>query len=265
MSVLRNVINKADSQPGMTKEIKETLNLLYELSEQKAKNFETDIDSSLRSAGTTENQTVPTKFKLASHQEIRVTTEKTPDTDIVTGIGNSLKDILTGTKDSIIGGLTDLINTSLKVVLGAGEGEERMQRTYYIATDGMSIVRLDLICWSRHITASGITKYAEKSLVCAAVKSSVDLEKLDFNSFLSAYNAQLVRCKFKDNELMEEIKNARNIYDTLCGSNRLRAGMNSANRAMSFNKNVETKIDKNVKFENVISNVCNSVKTQWPN
>lgn len=257
MAVLKNIISKADSQPGMTKEIKESLNLLYELSEQKAKNFEADIDSLLRSAGTTENQTVPTKFKLASHQEIRVTTKTTPDTDIVTGIGNSLKEILTGTKDSIIGGLADLINTSLKVVLGVGEGEERMQRTYYIATDGMSIVRLDLICWSRHITASGITKYAEKSLVCAAVKSSVDLDKLDFNSFLSAYNAQLVRCKFKDSELMEEIKNARNIYDILCGSNKQRAGIDCANSSIS--------LDKNVKFENVLSNVCNSVKTQWPN
>ncbi|MCM1082566.1 MAG: hypothetical protein NC393_01465 [Clostridium sp.] len=257
MSVLRDVIHKADSQPEMTKEIKETLNLLYELSEQKAKNFESNIDSSLRSAGTTENQTVPTKFKLASHQEIRVTTAKTPDTDIVTGIGNSLKDILAGTKDSIIGGLADLINTSLKAVLGAGEGEERMQQTYYIATEGMSIVRLDLICWSRHITASGITKYAEKSLVCAAVKSSVDLEKLDFNSFLSTYNAQLVRCKFKDNELMEEIKNARYIYDTLCGKNTLKAGIASANASILP--------DQNAKFDNIISNVCNSVKTQWPN
>ncbi len=256
MSVLRNVISKSDSQPEMTKEIKETLNLLYELSEQKAKNFETDIDSFLRSAGTTENQTVPTKFKLASHQEIRVTTQNTPDTDIVTGIGNSLKDILTGTKDSIINGLTDLINTSLKVVLGAGEGKECKQHTYYIATEGISIVRLDLICWSRHITASGITKYAEKSLVCAAVKSSVDLEKLDFNSFLSTYNAQLVRCKFKDSELLEEINNARSIYETLRGSNRMRADMDSVNPSME--------IDKNVEFENVISDVCNSVETQWP-
>ncbi len=259
MSVVRDIISKADSTPGMTAEIKETLNLLYELSKQKADAFENEILTSLRTAGTVENQTVPTKFKLASHQEIRVTTQKTPNDDIMKGVGGALKSILTGTKDNVIGGLTDLINTGLTAILGAGEGEERMEHAYYIATDGMSIVRLDLMYWSRHISASGITKYAEKSLVCTAVKSSVDLEKLDFNSFLSAYNAQLVRCKFKDEQLLEELQNARRIYDYLCGTPVKRSAMPNRPNG-KFEHSI--KLDKN--FKNRIMSVSAEAKGAWP-
>ncbi|MDE6025023.1 MAG: hypothetical protein K2G45_06195 [Lachnospiraceae bacterium] len=267
MSVVRDIIAKADSTPGMTAEIKETLNLLYELSKQKADSFENQIMTSLRTAGTVENQTVPTKFKIGSHQEIRVTTQNTPNGDIIKGIGGALKTILTGTKDNVIDGLTDLINSSLTVILGAEEGKERMEHSYYIATDGMSIVRLDLMCWSRHISAAGIKKYAEKSLVCTAVKSSVDLEKLDFNTFLSAYNAQLVRCKFKDEQLLEELQNARKIYDYLCGKTmdkavRASIGMDSANRIENSIKLDKIKPDKN--FKNSIQSVQTQAKGAWP-
>lgn len=223
MGVIKDVIKKADQTPGVTAEIKETLNLLYELSKQKADLFEEKIAKDLRNAGTTENPTIPITVKLGSHQEIRVTTTDTPDEDITKGISEALKSVLTGSKDGIIDGLTSLINTGLKVILGAVEGEEREEHTYYIATEGLAIVRLDLIYWSRHITAASITKYAEKSVVCTAVKSSVDVTKIDFNAFLASYQAQLIRCKFNDSQLEEELKNARRIYNLLTEASNVKA------------------------------------------
>ena len=226
MGVIKDIIKKADQTPGMTAEIKETLNLLYELSKQKADLFEEKIAKDLRNAGTTENPTVPITVKLGSHQEISVTTTNTPDGDITKGISEALKSVLTGSKDGIIDGLTSLINTGLKVVLGAGEGEEREEHTYYVATDGLAIVRLDLMYWSRHITAKSITEYAEKSIVCTAVKSSVDVTKIDFNAFLASYQAQLIRCKFSESQLEEELKNAKRIYKLLTDGADIKADIN---------------------------------------
>lgn len=215
MGVIKDVVKKADQTQGVTAEVKDALNLLYELSKQKADLYEERIARDLRNAGTTENPTVPITVKLGSHQEIRATTSSTPDKDITDGINKALKDVLTGSKDGIIDGLTSLINTGLKAILGVGEGEEREEHTYFIATEGLSIIRLDLIYWCRRVTAKSITTYAEKSVVCTAVKSSVDVNKIDFNAFLAAYQAQLVRCHFSESQLEDELKNARRIYDLL--------------------------------------------------
>lgn len=215
MGQLKEIIALADQTGKMTAEIKEALNLLYELSKQKADFFEEKIAKELRTAGTDENPTVPIAKMLRSHQEIRVVTENTSNEDIKNGINTALKSVLTGSKDGIIDGLTSLIDDGLKVILGAGEGEEMEQHAYYITTDGLAIVRLDFIYWCRHITAKSITKYAKKSIVCTAVKSSVDLTRLDFNSFLFIYQEQLNRCNFSNEELMNEIMNARKIYDQL--------------------------------------------------
>ncbi len=99
--------------------------------------------------------------------------------------------------------------------MGAVAGEETELHEYYIATEGLSIVRIDLIYWCRNIVSAGIMKHGEKSIVCTAVKSSVDLTKIDFNSFLSSYSAQLARCEFSDKQLKEEIINAQEIYTLL--------------------------------------------------
>lgn len=215
MGKIKEIIQSADQTKEMTTETKETLNLLYELSKEKAEAFEAKIYSSLRTAGTTENPTIPITNILGSCQEVRVTTSNTPNTDVTENIATTLKSILTGSTDGIINGLTGLIDTALTVVLGAAKGEERQEHSYYISTDGLSIVRIDLMYWCRHITAGSITKYAEKSLVCTAVKSSVDLNKISFNSFLSSYQAQLKRCNFSNEEIFAEIKNAKEIFQLL--------------------------------------------------
>lgn len=223
MSVIKDAIASVDQADSKAAEIKELLNVLYNYGTEKATNFENTIDTDLRTAGTLENNTVPVSAKIASHQEIRVTTKDTPDTDITDTIGSVLKEVLTGTKDGIIDGLTDLIDTGLKVVLGAGEGEEREDHTYYIATEGLGIVRLDLRYWCRQVTAESITKYAEKSIVCMAVKSSVDISKIDLNTFLTTYSVQLSKCQIPDDQLKEEIQNARDIYELLAGKSDVKA------------------------------------------
>lgn len=210
MGKLREVITNPTKE--LTEETKEALNLLYELSEAKAQAFETQIAASLRTAGTVENPTIPITEILGSHQEIRVITSETTDQSITDNVSGALKSMISGGSDNIINGITGLIDTGLHIVLGASKGEECFEKSYYIATDGLSIVRLDLMYWCRHISAANIIKHAEKSLVCTAVKSSVDLSRLSFNGFLSAYQKQLSRCSFNIEELKQEILNAKEIY-----------------------------------------------------
>lgn len=248
MSVIKNVIASVDQKDQKAAEIKETLNLLNNYATEKAKVFEDTIDTSLRTAGTEENKTMPVTVKLASHQEIRVITKDTPDDDITKNIGAVLKEVLSGGKDQVIDGLTGLINTAIEAILDTEEGDERQENSYYIATDGLAIVRLDLMYWCRHITASSITTYAEKSLVCTAVKSSVDLSKIDLNAFLVTYNAQLSKCNIPDAQLIEEIENVKRIYTLFTSNSDVQA----------------TPLPFQIQDCGLIKSVTNKVEGVWP-
>lgn len=247
MSKIKNAIKSVDTTLDNANEIKEILQLLYELSDEKATTFQNTISEDLRTAGTIENPTVPISYKLASLKEIRITTSETPS-EFISEIGESLKSIITGTSDGVINGISSLINTGLKTILGAGEGEERLRKEYYIATEGLSIVRLDVMMWSRSITATSITKYAEDSIVCVVEKSSVDLSKVDFNSFLSAYNIQLLKSNLEEQNILEEIENAKKVYKELT----------------DFSNTVLYK-NRTIKYsENVLSETTSNVSKQWP-
>lgn len=222
MSVIKDVLKNVDQTEDVSAEVKDTLHLLYDLSKEKAENFENKIDANLRTAGTPENRTVAVSSTLASHQEIRVITKKTANEDITDKVKTALKDIFKG-KKKIVDGLAGLISTSLKVVLGEGEGTEQEEHAYYIATEGLAIVRLDLMYWCRDITAKSITAYAEKNFVCVAVKSSVNVSKLSLNTFLSVYNDLLSKCNIDETQINKEIQNAKEIYEQLRENNQTEA------------------------------------------
>ena len=262
MGKLREVI--ANPTKEMTEETKEALNLLYELSEAKAQAFETQIAANLRTAGTVENPTIPITEILGSHQEIRVITSETTDQSITDNVSKSLKSMISGGSDNIINGITGLIDTGLHIVLGASKGEECFEKSYYIATDGLSIVRLDLMYWCRHISAANVIKHAEKSLVCTAVKSSVDLSKLSFNGFLSAYQKQLSRCSFSIEELKQEVLNAKEIYALFKSitENGLQTNNISAN-TMNLSTTTHTPLMDYKPF-GVLESTKNAVSGIWP-
>lgn len=248
MSTIRDAIDTIDPTMDKAKEAKELLQLLNELASEKSNLYQTSIAQSLRTAGTPENKTVPISAELLSQNDIRVITSSTPNDDITKAISEGLKSILVGTKDGIIDGIIKLVDTGINTVLGCAEGQEREGTFYGITTDGMSIVRLDMMYWSRNITASGLTKYAEKSVVCATKKSSVDLGKVDFNTFLSVYRDQLAKFKMSEDDIMEEIKHAKKIYKLLTDKEDL----------LSSNAMID------IAPAGTISTVCNKVSTVWP-
>lgn len=215
MSVVKEVINSVDPAETNQTQTKELLQLIYELSEEKSITFANEIDAALRTAGTAENMTIPVVSILADQKEIRAVSSNTPSGDITDSIKKSLSGFIKGTTDGVIDGLVTLIDEGLQVVLGSSAGEERKDVRYYVCTDGLSIVRLDVIHWCRNIASTGITDKVEKSVVSIAKKSSVDLEKIDFNAFLSVYNEQLQKSGMSQQELIDAIQYAKKVYNIL--------------------------------------------------
>lgn len=59
--------------------------------------------------------------------------------------------------------------------------------------DGLALVRIDVKSWTCKVTVVGTLKKIESVLAFTAVKSSVDVDKISFNTFMEAYKYQLQR------------------------------------------------------------------------
>lgn len=209
MEKLKELISSPTKQ--MTEEEKETLNLLYELSEEKVRTYTNQIMNDLRTAGMEEKPTVPIMQVLGAYQEIYVITKDSSDEDITTEIRNGLGGLVPGGKDKIIDGIAGFISTGLRTMLGAENGEECFEKSYYLVTEGSTLVRLDLIYWSRYVNATNIMEHAEKSLVYVVVKSSVDMERVSFGAVFPAYQKNLIQCNLSKEEFCVELENAKEI------------------------------------------------------
>jgi hypothetical protein len=215
MSFLKNAIDALDPAPDKKKELTFALQVLFELAEQKSLLFKRDLENSLRTAGQTpDNQTIPITQILAWHSETRayVKDDVGKVAEVVLG---SIKKFIGGGTDEILSGIGELATAALEGILGAGSGTQAEMHSYYVVVEGLSIVRMDISAWSRRIEATGITTKIENALAFQAVKSSVNVDAITFNTFLQAYKSQLEKMKLPPDKLKEFIIQSKEIFDLL--------------------------------------------------
>lgn len=214
MSFLKNAIKAVDPTPDKKNELTLAVNLLFELAEQKNALQEEALKQLIRTAGTPENPSIPITNTLAWHSETRayVSSNAGNLVDTVTG---AVKKFIGGGADNIVDGVGELITGGLEAILGAGTGTQAEMHSYYIIVEGLSIVRFDIMAWQRRIEAKGITHEIENAMTLTAVKSSVDVDKISFNTFLQAYKKQLEKMKFTDEELIAFIKKSKEVFELL--------------------------------------------------
>lgn len=214
MAFLKTAIEALDPSPDKKKELTLALGVLFELAEQKALLFKKELQDSLRTAGTPENPTIPITSVLAWHQETRayVKDDAGKLADVVLG---AIAKFIGGKQGEILNGIGELATGALEGILGAGSGTQAEMHSYYIVVEGMSIVRFDLSAWSRRIEATGITTKIESALTFQAVKWSVNVDAITFNTFLQAYKAQLELMKLPPAELKAFILEAKDVFELL--------------------------------------------------
>ncbi|MCR9153360.1 MAG: hypothetical protein NXI09_04565 [Bacteroidetes bacterium] len=214
MSVLKNAISAFDPAPEKKEEIELALNLLYDLAQSKTDAFKKDIAQSLRTAGTEENPTIPITQVLGAHSETRAYVSD-DNSKIITETTDAIKKFVSGGSDNIINGIGSLLSTGVNALLGTGTGIQSQREDYFVAVEGLAIIRVDVKSWIRKINVQGITNKIESVLAFTAVKSSVNVDKISFNTFLQAYKYQLERTDIPQQELIEEITNAKEIFNLL--------------------------------------------------
>ncbi|GAA0751113.1 hypothetical protein LRH25_32005 [Ideonella azotifigens] len=223
MSVLADAIKALDPTPNKTTQLTLSLNLLSELAENKALEFENDVFRSYLTAGTQENRTAPITMVMASHSEYRAYV-KDDAGKIATEVSGAIKKFVSGGSEQIISGIADLVTTGLTAILGAGQATQQEMHSYYITVQSRALVRYDIMAWRRLVEAEGITSQIQSCMAVYASKASIDVASLDLNTFLLAYEDQLYKMGFSEKENIEYIDYAESVYNKLIGASRANAG-----------------------------------------
>lgn len=213
MSTVRNAIKKVDQADAAAAEQKEAIKALEELGRAKAEIFVRDIEKSLMTAGSdSANKTVPVTYLVGSKKEIRAYSS-TEVGSIGTLVTSSLNSFLSGSKDSIINGVGNLITGALTTFLGATDAESDTVEMYYVMTDGLAPVRLDVKAWYYSVTATSISTKMERLTAIVATKSVIDVTRIDLGTFNYLFQAQLAASKMTHEELKAAIAEAAEVYN----------------------------------------------------
>lgn len=212
-------------------DVSEELSMLSNLAQARLDLFKSEIESSLKSGKVTDDLTVAITKLIKKHEEYRVYTGNA--TELPEKISNAVQEIIGGETAE---GITNIVSSLVNVFLGAEEGEETMERDYVVTVEYPAIIRLDMAFWSWKVKNEKLKTKAQ-SIICFVVyKSAVDVEKLDFNAFLSVYAPTLrATCIDKTtNQLMDEdklirlLEEAKKVYTLLKGDSKGSLPMNSS-------------------------------------
>jgi hypothetical protein len=148
---------------------------------------------------------------IASVTQTHAYTKASAD-KIAETVNSALKSFVSGGTKNVLDGVGALVSEALTAFLGASEASEDRIKMYYVMAEDLSIVRVDLRAWYYSVKASGIKDRIEKASAFVAVKSTVDLSKIKFNTFLNLYSRQLKDSGMDETNLIKALDEAKEIY-----------------------------------------------------
>ena len=208
MSTIRNAIKEFDGTEELNNAQKEVLETLYALANQQSEVFMMEIMDSIKGG---DDKKIPVTSLVAQTKEIRAMSSKSTE-DIQNTVKDCLDSFLDGTP-GVVNGIEKLLSGALTVFLGESVGSTGKIEKYYVLTEGLSTVRFDVKCWYRSIQSKSICSKVEKVTCVVGTKSVVDLSKIDLSTFLYLYQEQLKNSGIKGDDLQNEIKKVREIYN----------------------------------------------------
>ncbi|WP_331740343.1 hypothetical protein [Streptomyces cyaneofuscatus] len=211
VGAIRSVVQQLDPSSQALEEQQQLVETLARLAESKAEFFELQIRTSMRTAGGSENDTIPVEAVLDSVTETHAYSGKS-SANIGDSVTRALKSFCGGSKDEIINGVGTLITDGLSTFLGDASASDTTMQRYYVMAEGFSIVRIDLCAWQFNVDAKGIQGAVEKVGAFVAVKSAVDLSKVRFNTFLNIYARQLESMQLESQALETALEEAKRVF-----------------------------------------------------
>lgn len=209
MATLQKRIDEIDPSTREDEIIKEQLETLMKCAEANALLGEQAIVKELEesSTATPSNLGLPISRIIARTKQIRVVTTES-STIIVEKVREGINQLISLDDDAILGGIAGLVSTSIIGLMGQGMGVEAKQEVHIPVLDGIGIVRLDFAIWVRNTKAVGIREKCKHAISVVAIKSAVDIRKIDLNTFLVLYKDVLDKSYGNNNRRINALLNS---------------------------------------------------------
>lgn len=216
MGAIRSFITAADQSDKLAQEQNAHLDTLSALADAKADLFREKITQNLLNAGQGSDKTIPITavqdFTSETHAYISSNADKI--SDAVTG---AVKGFVQGGKDNITNGVCSLVTTAITALFGSSESSDMTFEKYYVAVEGIALIRLDIMGWKRAITASSLTTKVEQVSAFVMSKSTIDIKKTDFDTFLDLYQG-VVLADNPQAKTLDVIKEAKDLFNAFAAS-----------------------------------------------
>ena len=221
MGVIRSAIKDFDPAQKVADEQKALLGALDSMASIKLLQMKAEIENELLGAGTGPNLTIPVVAIEVSNGETHASTSDGLNTAISKTVTDSTKQFIDGGTANIVSGITNLITSALEIFLGSGAASSGTLQKYYVAMSGVALWRVDLRAWYYQVEGSGISTKVERVSAFYYTRSTVNVEKLPFQTFLNEYEAVAQKAipAPKPADLLEEIKTLRTLYNELKQNN----------------------------------------------
>ncbi|HEX4917383.1 MAG TPA: hypothetical protein VFV43_05755 [Limnobacter sp.] len=214
MATIRDLIKDNDDVRNLTEDARKHLDALMALAETKGELFRERITTSIMNAGVGSDKTIPITQILDSSMEVRAYRKQSGD-KLKESIKSSVSNFVAGGKENIINGVTGLLSTAIDALFGSSEAGGVEFQKYYVLTEGLSIIRLDVWGWAQKIEATSLTSIAEQISVFTYYKSAVDVRHLDFNAFLSLYQNVMLHedAAMSSKDIEKELDEVGEVFD----------------------------------------------------
>lgn len=210
MGAIRALINSADDSDNLVKEQNSHLDTLAALAQTKVDLYVEQITERVINAGQGTDKTIPITqiqdFISETHAYLSSNADKISDT-----VSGAIKGFVQGGKDNITNGVCSLLTGAVTALFGSTESNDMEFKKYYVVLEGISLVRLDVMGWKRAISASSLTTKVEQVSAFVVCKSTVDIKKTDFNTFLDLYQ-EIIKAENPDAKTADIISNAKTLY-----------------------------------------------------
>lgn len=211
MGAIRKVIESFDNSSELGQAQRELVENLAKLAESKAEFFELDISTSLRTAASEDNKTIPVEAVLATTTQTHAFTAQSV-AGIPDAVTKSLRSFVSGTAEGIITGIGALLSEAVTTFLGSGDASTGTLKQYFVVTEGSSIVRVDVRAWYLSVEAASIKNQIQKVSAFVGAKSAVDVSRIKFNTFLNIYDLQLRQMRLPEDDVLAALEQAEKIF-----------------------------------------------------
>lgn len=205
-----------DKSGELTEETTETLDVLSALAQKQLQLYKMTITDELKNAEQSKTLPITSIINRDGQTRSYVKSEAEGVDDVIDGVaGMFLGD---GGKDSVTSGIANIAKTIIGGFLGSSEGEEQTREKYLAYTDGITLLRFDLLCWKRNVKAKSLLTRTESVSAFYYTVSVIDAHKVDFQTFVALYQNVLKAANDDAETIIKKLDDLQEIYDRLTKS-----------------------------------------------